>query len=84
MKNEELVFDRLPGEKYGEQKKRFKRALNQVVPKMDKYFSGPTARKFPTLDRAHIRVVKQKGVVNWPVLQYWFMEYMPEALKIEA
>jgi hypothetical protein len=80
MENEKLVFERLPGEKYGAQKKRFKRALNQVVPKMDKYFSGPTARKFPHLDRTHIRVVKQRGAVDWPVLKYWYQEYLPEAL----
>lgn len=77
MKNKEVIFERLPGESYGAQKKRFKEALAVVVPLMDKYFSEPTARKFPLLDRNHIRVVKQRGVVDWPVLEYWYKEYMP-------
>jgi hypothetical protein len=79
---ENVVFERLSGESYSDQKKRFKEALKAVVPKMDKYFSGPTARKFKQFDRAHIRVVKQKGVVNWQVLKYWYEEYMPEALEL--
>lgn len=83
MESNKVIFQRLPGESYGDQKKRFKKALSQVVPKMDKYFFGPTARKFPHLDRAHIRVVKQRGAVDWPVLEYWYNEYMPsEALQV--
>ena len=84
MDNEKVIFERLPGESYSDQKKRFQIALNQVTPKMDKYFSEQTARKFPLLDRTHIRVVKQRGAVNWPVLKYWYQEYMPEQLMQEA
>ncbi len=83
MNNEKVIFERLPGESYSEQKKRFQLALNVVIPKMDKYFSEQTARKFPLLDRTHIRVVKQRGTVNWPVLKYWYEEYLPD-LVLEA
>jgi len=84
MKSEKVVFGRLPGESYSDQKKRFQSALDVVVPKMDKYFSGPTARKFPSLSRDHIRVVKQRGAVNWQVLEYWYNEYMPDEKLAEA
>lgn len=77
---EKVIFERLPGESYSEQKKRFKTALDVVTPRMDKYFSQQTVRKFPLLDRTHIRVVKQRGVINWPVLKYWYEEYMPETM----
>lgn len=77
MENTEVIFERLPDESYSAQKDRFQRALDQVVPHMDKYYSGQTARKFPTLTRVHIRQVKQVGVVDWPVLKYWWAEYMP-------
>jgi hypothetical protein len=78
MKMEELIFSRLPGESYSDQKKRFQEALDVIVPHMDKYFSGPTARKFKHLSRVHIRTVKQRGAVNWDVLKYWYEEYLPK------
>lgn len=84
MNNSEVIFSRLPGESYSDQKKRFQEALDVVVPKMDKYFSGPTARKFPTLSRMHIRIVKQRGAVNWDVLRYWYEEYLPDELLVAA
>ncbi|TGE29705.1 hypothetical protein [Hymenobacter metallicola] len=77
MKNAEVIFERLPEESYSEQKIRFQKALNEVIPHMDKYYSQQTARKFPARNRVHIRAVKQTGVVDWPVLKYWYSEYMP-------
>lgn len=84
MKSEKVIFERLPGESYSDQKKRFQSALDVVVPKMDKYFSAATLRKFPTLSRDHIRVVKQRGAVNWQVLEYWYNEYLPSADLVAA
>lgn len=84
MNNTEVIFSRLPGESYSDQKKRFKQALNVVIPKMDKYFSESTARRFPEFDRVHIRTVKQRGAVNWPVLKYWYEEYMPKTELLTA
>lgn len=84
MKKTKVIFERLVGESYSDQKIRFKEALSQVVTKMDKYYSEQTARKFPLADRVHIRNVKQRAVVDWDILKYWWGEYMAEEALMEA
>ena len=78
MENNAPVFHRLPGESYSAMKERFETLLENVKPRMDKTYSGDTLRNVKGSDRIQIRNVKQRGVVSWPVLEYWYKTYMPE------
>ena len=78
MENDAPVFHRLPGETYSQSKERFETILKMVSPHMDKYYSSDTLRNVKGSDRTQIRNVKQRGVVAWPILEYWYNTYMPK------
>lgn len=71
------------GESYKEQKQRFKKALEFVEPHMDRFYSGPTLRRFARTP-SHVRNVKQVGIVDWEVLEYWAREYVPAEIMPQA
>ncbi|RPD45470.1 hypothetical protein DNI29_19000 [Hymenobacter sediminis] len=80
----EHILEKIPGETRSEEKTRFKAALNEVVPFMDRFYSGSTLRRFPNRSASHVRNIKQWGVVDWDVLKYWREEYLPQPVEAAA
>jgi hypothetical protein len=83
MEIEKMPLRAQPGEMYGAQKQRFVLALAVVAQFMDRFYSGPTLRRF-VLTPSQVRNIKQCGVVNWEVLEYWANEYVPATQLPEA
>ncbi|UOR06277.1 hypothetical protein MUN82_04075 [Hymenobacter aerilatus] len=75
------ILQKVQGETNRQEKERFKEALAEVVPHMDHFFSRMTKRKFPNRTLLHIQHVKQRAVIDWDVLAYWFEEFMPQPVE---
>ena len=76
------ILRKIQGETVREEKQRFKDALSEVVPYMDYFYGRLTARKFPNRELSHIRNVRQRGIIDWDVLEYWFEEFIPQTVEV--
>ncbi|WP_324671076.1 hypothetical protein [Hymenobacter sp. GOD-10R] len=77
----EHILKKIQGETLREEKTRFKAALNEVDPYMDHFYSRMTARRFPNRELSHIRNVRQRAIIDWDVLAFWFEEFLPQPVN---